>query len=461
MREKRKKCVETRKQVKYCKRFEKFLKHSREIFGKKDKLEVYIKKQENILFGIEQEKYGYIPKILLKVLEKIQLIKYKNNLNNETIYKFILNFELEINEEIEKVIEMMKYKINNNDWSLFDNTFNLTIVLELMFVWLEEHVEFVINLEETKKIISNELYIKYINLISSNSIKNNNEIDLIKKSLLKFIKKNYSYYEYEILHKFSLFFSEIPYSTKEEENLFLNCLEKISTGLLGKFNNKNKKINESNESRNENYFNEKEFKLLIKPVIIGLTHIMKLIYDLSITSDDNLVAPKKRKHRISIYSNKFLLNDFRKSLNNEIDNNIINKINTENIFPNLCAPNEIINENKVIENISEQMENNFCNDNNNNNENNNLDNSNIHINNNFSNDDYINTNTIRKNNVFEYEKNFAFNSKIFKSNFVNSNDNNKNTSRNNLIVDIKNEYKNSRNSMKSQNSKYLNIPKRK
>ncbi len=147
-------------------------------------------------------------------------------------------------------------------------------------------------------------------------------------------------------------------------------------------------------------------------------------------------------------------------MNNEIDNNIINKSNTENIFSNLCAPNEIINENKVIENISEQMENIFSNDNNNN-ENNNLDNSNIHINNNFSNDDYINTNTIRKNNVFEYEKNFVFNSKIFKPNFANTNDNNKNTSRNNLIEDIKNEYKNSCNSMKSQNSKYLNIPKKK
>ena len=33
------------------------------LFGKKDKIDVYLKKQENILFGNEQEKYGYIPKL--------------------------------------------------------------------------------------------------------------------------------------------------------------------------------------------------------------------------------------------------------------------------------------------------------------------------------------------------------------------------------------------------------------
>ena len=334
VRNKRKKCVETKKQVKYCKRFEEFLKHSREVFGKKDKIDVYLKKQENILFGNEQEKYGYIPKLLMKVLEKIQFIKYKNNLSNETIYKFILNYELEINEDIENLIEMMKYKINNNDWTLFDNTFNLTIVLELMFVWLEEHVEFVISLERTKKILNNEFYIKYINLISKNSYKNIKEIDLIKKSLLKFIKKDYFFYEYEILYKFALFFSGIPYSTKEEEKMFINCLEKISTGLLGystqsntfntyfnENNSKNQNDEESNESSNENGFNKKDFKLFIKPVIIGLTHIMKIIYeiilnsnlngtDLSITQDDNLVTPKKRKYGIfSKYSSKFLSNN--------------------------------------------------------------------------------------------------------------------------------------------------------
>ena len=602
VRNKRKKCVETKKQVKYCKRFEEFLKHSREIFGKKDSIDMYLKKQENILFGLEQEKYGYIPKLLYKVLEKIQFIKYKNNISNETIYKFILNYELEINEDIENLIEMMKYKINNNDWTLFDNTFNLTIVLELMFVWLEEHVEFVISLERTKKILNNELYIKYFNLFSTDAIKYNREIDLIKKSLLKFIKKVYFFYEYEILYKFALFFSSIPYSTKEEEKMFINCLEKISTGLLGyssqsnTFNNyfiKHDEINEeeSNESSNEIDFNKKDFKIFIKPVIIGLTHIMKIIYeiilqnsnvngtDLSITADDNLVTPKVRKYGIfSKYSSKFLSNNYSKlnSMNSEIDNdilrrqswggmfnkkriydskystpnsafyshksyktlskfpnekdlkyynlylaldkyyngnnnnnnnsnslkNLINKSNTENIFEQLCNPNEIINENKVIENISdisEQMKNNssFYNENkNNNNENNNKNNENNNKNNennnnnnenNNSNEDEINTNSNRKkrdsvceleniitkkykiNNSRTYEKNigFIFKSKIFKSNSANTNINNKNASRNNLIMEINNEIKeenkkenkNSRNSMKLQNYNLLKIPR--
>ena len=589
VRSKRKKCVETKKQVKYCKRFEEYLKHSREIFGKKDKIDVYLKKQENILFGFELEKYGYIPKLLLKVLEKIQMIKYKNNLSNVTIYKFILNYEMEINEDIENILKMMKFKINNNDWGLFDNNYNLTIVLELMFNWLEEHVEFVISLERTKKILNNELYIKYIKLISNNSIKNIKEIDLVKKSLLKFIKKVYFFYEYEIIYKFALFFSGIPYSTKEEEKIFINCLEKISTGLLGYFSqscsfnnyfNENNSKNEDSldDSSIENGFNKKDFTLFIKPVIIGLTNIMKLIYeiilnsnlngtDLSITADDNnnLVTPKRRIYGIfSKYSNKFLSNNFSKlnSLNSEIDNdilrrqswggmlvkkkqndskystpnsgfyshksyknlfsnyeknfkyynlylaldkyyngnnnsslkNIYNKSSTENVLDQIYNPNEIIDENKVIENISDlsdQMKNNssFCNDikdsddnkveenkkinnkdveiiNNNDNKNTIINNGNNNINinkdDNNNNDNLFDLQNIitkkyKINNSRTYEKNigFIFNSNIFnnKKNDI-SNDNNKNTSRNNLIMELKNENKNSRNSMKIQNSKF-------
>ena len=613
VRSKRKKCVETKKQVKYCKRFEEYLKHSREIFGKKDKIDVYLKKQENILFGFEQEKYGYVPKLLLKVLEKIQIIKYKNNLTNMTIYKFILNYEMEINEDVANILKMMKCKINNNDWGLFDKNFNLAIVLELMFNWLEDHVEFVISLESTKKILNNELYIKYIKLIYNNSIKNIKEIELIKKSLLKFIKKVYFFYEYEIIYKFALFFSGIPYSTKEEEKVFINCLEKISTGLLGYFtqsnsfnnyfnnDNNSKKEDSFDDSSNENGFNKKDFTLFIKPVIICLTHIMKLIYeiilnsnlngtDLSITNDDNLVTPKKRIYGIfSKYSNKFLSNNYSKlnSLNSEIDNdilrrqswggmlvkkklydskfstpnsgfyshksyknlfsnyeknlkyynlylaldkyyngnnnsslkNIFNKSSTDNIIEQLYNPNEIIDENKIIENISDlsdQMKNDssFCNDikdsddnkvnenkkninkdidvinNNNKNKNNNNNNiiynnsnnnnnNNINNNNNNNNNNNINTDYKKKDSLFDlqniitkkykisnsrtYQKNigFIYNSEIFK-NKINeiSNDLNKNTSRNNLLNDLKNKNKFTRNSMKIQSSKYF-FPKEK
>jgi protein tyrosine phosphatase domain-containing protein 1 len=75
VRSKRKKCVETKDQIKYCKKFEEFLKHSRILFGNKENIDVYLKRQEDLLFGNELNKYGFVPKLIVKVLEKVCLLK--------------------------------------------------------------------------------------------------------------------------------------------------------------------------------------------------------------------------------------------------------------------------------------------------------------------------------------------------------------------------------------------------
>ena len=75
VRSKRKKCVETKQQIKYCKKFEDFLNHSRLIFGNKESIDVYLKRQEDLLYGEELKKYGFVPKLIVKVLEKICFLK--------------------------------------------------------------------------------------------------------------------------------------------------------------------------------------------------------------------------------------------------------------------------------------------------------------------------------------------------------------------------------------------------
>ena len=153
VRSKRKKCVETKEQIRYCQKFEKFLIHCRTIFGECDSIENYLKKQEDILFGEELQKVGYIPIIIEKSLNKIIELKNKLKINKVLIYKLIQGELIDWNDQLENLLVELKMLINQNKWEKFDLNENLMIVIELMFDWFEDCVKFVINPERTDKII--------------------------------------------------------------------------------------------------------------------------------------------------------------------------------------------------------------------------------------------------------------------------------------------------------------------
>ena len=63
-------------------KFEDFLNHSRILFGTKESIDVYLKRQEDLLYGLESQKYGFVPKIITKTLERILCLKNKYSLEN-------------------------------------------------------------------------------------------------------------------------------------------------------------------------------------------------------------------------------------------------------------------------------------------------------------------------------------------------------------------------------------------
>ena len=305
---KRKKCVETKNQIKYCKKFEEFLNHSRILFGEKESIDVYLKRQEDLLFGDELNKYGFIPKIIVKVIEKICFLRKKYNLDNAMIYKFFQGVLIDWNDELENILCAMKKMINKNNWTLFEQTENIILIIELLFDWFEDCVEYIISPERTENIILSNIYNEYNkeieSFINGKNILENNKC----KQFFDFIKKEYYCFEYEILFYFASFLIDFPPTGIEEENNFDKMIDRISLELLGfSFSEKN---------------NNDEYNKITYPLIKGLSNIIKAIYfslkvnvSLNINENDVLnnsfyyVCPQRKNVPIKVtYSNNDTLN---------------------------------------------------------------------------------------------------------------------------------------------------------
>ena len=302
VRSKRKKCVETKQQIKYCKKFEDFLNHSRLIFGNKESIDVYLKRQEDLLYGEELKKYGFVPKLIAKVLDRICFLKKKHNLDNIMIYKLFQGLLIDWNDELENILVAMKNMINKSNWVLFEETENLMIIIELLFDWFEDCVEYVISPERTEIIISNNIYTFYSQQVDDFfSFKNmdNNKV----KEFFDFIKKEYHCFEYEVLFYFANFLMNFPPKGLDEEGNFDKMIERLSLELLG--------FSFSEKTTNEKY-NE-----LILPLINGLSKIIKSIYySLKISENEYLnestcfVCPKRKNIPIEF------------TISNEINNTV-------------------------------------------------------------------------------------------------------------------------------------------
>ena len=298
VRSKRKKCVETKDQIQYCKKFEKFLNHSRIVFGEKESIDVYKKKQEDLLYGDELKKYGFIPKLIVNVLEKISVLKKKYNLENIMIYKFFQGILIDWNDELENILSAMKKMINKNNWKLFEETENLMLLIELLFDWFEDCVEYVISPERTENIIMSDIYNEYDSQKDSFITGRTTNDNLKRKEFFDMIKKEYHCFEYEVLFYFASFLLNFPPTGIEEEGNFDKMIDRLSLELLGfSFSEKN-----CNEKYNE----------MTYPLIKGLSIIIKSIYYYLRLNDSNdceseslsLICPKRKNIPIEYtYSN--------------------------------------------------------------------------------------------------------------------------------------------------------------
>lgn len=267
IRAKRKKCIESNDQQSFCKKFHNFLCQIRMLFDKKEPIDVYLKRQEDLLCGNEASKYGYIPKLMTKTMEKIINLKEKYSLQNIEIFSLVRGIKIEWDDEYEKILDMLKLLLNKNNWKLFDQIENLIIIVELLFDWFEDYVDYVISPEKTELIVYSDLFINYQNQIKGNQ-SNNVKPELVEE-LFTFIRKIYHCFEYETIFQIASFCSLISPVNDNEMCVFNSMIERVSFGLLG-FS-----------------FTENNVDKSIEALVVGLSGIIQLLHNTLITEESD------------------------------------------------------------------------------------------------------------------------------------------------------------------------------
>ena len=225
---KRKESFENKGEIKNIQVFKDFLDDSRIIFGKKEKIDVYLKRQEDLLFGYEANLYGFIPKIITRTLEEIIRIKLKYKIDNVSIIKIIKGVYMEWNNDLENILFLIKKFLNRNDWGLFDSNENLILFVELLFDFCEDSTYFIINPEKTEQLISQDFFKKFFE---------NNFLMTIQKKVnfLNLIKKIYYGYEFAIIIQIAFFCANLYEKTTNEyfNKEFEGMIERLSIEFQG------------------------------------------------------------------------------------------------------------------------------------------------------------------------------------------------------------------------------------
>ena len=170
----REKCIETKMQKKFCIKFHAYISHIRKLFDDnnlKEKIETFLRFQEELLCGEEQLNYGIVPMLLIKCLEKFVVIGRKFKLKNIHIYNIIKDYSpFNISSDVKNILNTLKDSINNANWILFDKLENLKIVIALLFQWLSTYVLYTINPQRTEKILLNDMYKKIEEVVKKKKV---------------------------------------------------------------------------------------------------------------------------------------------------------------------------------------------------------------------------------------------------------------------------------------------------
>ena len=226
---KRKESFKDKRNIKYIKDFKNFLDDSRIIYGKKEKIEVYLKRQDDLLFGDEHSNFGYIPKIITRILEEIIRIKISYKIENIAVIKLLKGIYLDWNNELENLLFLLKKYLNKNDWSLFNANENLILFIELLYDFFEDSTFFTICPEKIDQLISDDFFNQFFT--KNNYIQTKQQ----KIHILSLIKKIYYGYEFATLYQIAYFCANLyEKSTNETYKIeFEEMLERFSMELQG------------------------------------------------------------------------------------------------------------------------------------------------------------------------------------------------------------------------------------
>ena len=284
----RKKGLEKETQEVFCQKFGEFIKEVKNLFpNKRRKIHFFIRNQRMLDYNYDKNKYAipsiivsyyfknnksgynkelykkiididFIPKIIFECIEKIAEIKIFNEIPLKDLY-LVLNGMNKLNDNSLNEIKNIKEQLKKNNWELFKNQTDISIISELLFIWLNNCVYNCIDPQKVENIIEQIISICFpkkqnnalpeasinnsINDIDYNLLNNinklfdvyidnieNKNLEILKKMLI-IIKNDLSKLEYETIKYISLFL-QIIYPTNKFNKDSVNNIEKNNIQII-------------------------------------------------------------------------------------------------------------------------------------------------------------------------------------------------------------------------------------
>ena len=222
----RKKGLEKTTQEVFCQKFGEYVKEMKNLFPKKrQNIHFFIKNQKMLDYNFDKDKYAipsiilsyyfknnnfgfnkelykkiididFVPKIIFECLEKIVEFKIFNKMSLKDLY-LVLNGKNQLNEN--SLIELRKIKgqLTKNKWELFKKQSDISLISELLFLWLNDCVYYCIDPQKIEQIFRQLISICLPNQqnqsLPETSINNNSNND-IDNNLLNSIPKFFAIY---------------------------------------------------------------------------------------------------------------------------------------------------------------------------------------------------------------------------------------------------------------------------
>ena len=244
IRKKRQNSINNSKQEEFCKKFEIYMNMIKNIFpGRPISINKFIKYQNdiNIQYNIpdiitnffkdiqvidinEIININYIPKIIVKCCDKIISLKNKFKIKNEELYNLLIEQNNITQNEYNEIV-LIKKALNKNIWDLFDNSENLIVTIELLYIWLNSYVINCVSPKKIEKLYTTKISDTYnfSNIFKSNYQLTTNELH----DFIKIFKLILSKTEYEIIKFFSIFISLIYPGIKNAQNIYSEDINKF------------------------------------------------------------------------------------------------------------------------------------------------------------------------------------------------------------------------------------------
>lgn len=264
----RKGCIQKKSQMEYCHRFYSYISKGRTVFSKERRqVDYYLYNQNMFMLEYELEdrkieEYKHIPRLLLDVMDRvnqyvkkninsnmknqtgdtnptnpIQILEIKGKENNQSeiltlnkntnniksiittnhiisitdLYNVLIG-NSEWSSSSESLLSFFKNSINQGNWYVINTFSNLDIIIELVWDWLDESVDLILQPEKLILLFNENDFEKLINE------KNDDKKSICNTNFKETIKKIQSYLNYNQYH-ILCFLSKFLYT------IFNNTLE--------------------------------------------------------------------------------------------------------------------------------------------------------------------------------------------------------------------------------------------